>query len=620
VARIGLTSNEDMLCFSLILLWIFNFLHSGPGNSSYSRKAQMIRRPILLLSSKTSSAYFSSLSSTLRMNSRKRATPDSFPTNISPALMPKSRSIASSTTLAAATAENEQQYRPLVIVIAGPTAVGKSDVASKLCSSPVASDIYNSHRSSQTSHYKTNATTNANRGHIVSADSVQAYRGVDIGANKPTLEEMERTPHHLINLVDPPTDSKAASYNAADWMRDATYVIRELSLTYDDLDENEIENLDADAILRRQSIDAYLQQTLDGASVDKRQPILPVVVGGTMMYLNWFVHGRPDATRPTNEAIERAAAKIDSFREIQRSDGVDEDEESLDAAAWKDASTYVSSLGPVFEKRVKKLQGKDWYRLRRLLEVAYTISSEKMKKGGDEKITEDDVLKNLTEEEVYTGIRSDSIKEQYDVRCFFLCPHDRMLHFATVDQRCEQMLERGLLRETTNLFVSGGLPDDSQVTRAIGYRQALEYLQRSDATNEDHESLVTFIDNFATATRQYAKKQMQWFRRDDDFVFVPVRMDCGKEERSSEAANIIAKMCKLSAASFEAELASPGGGDNVPLSAQTKIENELQGKKMKFFMSKRITLTEGSAEFLALLKEADACTKIVQDEMKSKVT
>mmetsp|Transcript_13360 Transcript_13360/g.20072 ORF Transcript_13360/g.20072 Transcript_13360/m.20072 type:complete len:605 (+) Transcript_13360:53-1867(+) len=604
-----------MLCFSpLILLWIFGFLHSGPAHS-YSRKAQMLR-PILLLPSKTSTAFFSSLSlpTTLRMNSRKRLKPDSF-SNHSISDMSNGRSTSSSTMAAASTAENEQQQKPLVIVIAGPTAVGKSDVASKICSSPIASDICNGHQNKHNAITKT-----ANLGHIISADSVQAYRGVDIGSNKPTVEEMERTPHHLVNVVDPPTDpSKAASYNAADWLRDATYVIRELSLNDDDLDEIELEDLDADSLLRKQSIDAYLQQTLGDASNDSRQPILPVVVGGTMMYLNWFVHGRPDAIRPTNEAIERAATKVDLFRQAHSSDGVDDDDESLDAAAWKDASTHVSSLGPVFEKRVQKLPGKDWYRLRRLLEVAYTISSEKMKKEGNENIAEDDVLKNLTDAEVYTGIRSGSLKDQYDVRCFFLCPHDRMLHFATVDQRCEQMLQRGLLRETANLYVRGGLPDDSQVTRAIGYRQALEYLQRSDAKNDDHESLAAFIDNFATATRQYAKKQMQWFRRDDDFVFVPVRMDCEKEERSSEAANIISNMCKLSAANFETELTSSDGEENVPLSAKTKIENELQGKKMKFFMSKRTVLSEGSENFLALLKEADECMKMVQ-EMKSKVS
>ena len=529
-----------------------------------------------------------------------------------------------SSALAVSTAHKQEEYKPLVIVISGPTAVGKSDVASKLCSTSIVSDLCSGHQKSYNINVCDNEITTAYCGHVVSADSVQAYRGVDIGANKPTLEEMEQTPHHLVNVVDPPTDpSKAASYNAADWLRDATYVIQKLSLTEDDdlEDTEKIDKLDVDALLRRQSIDLYLQKTLYSVS-DGRQPTLPVVVGGTMMYLNWMVHGRPDAIRPTEEAVERAATKVDSFRNLHDSNSNDQDDDSLsllDVAAWKNASEYVSSLGPVFEKRVEKLPGKDWYRLRRLLEVAYTISLEKMMKEDDKHNTEEDILENLTEAEVYTGIRSGSIKEQYDVRCFFLCPHDRMLHFETVDQRCEQMLLCGLLRETADLYVRGGLPDDSQVTRAIGYRQALEYLQRPGATNDDPKSLTSFIDNFAAATRQYAKKQMQWFRRDDEFVFVPVQMDYEKEKRSSAAASIISDMCKLSASEFEAELSKADDNGDASLSAKTKKENELQGKKMKFFISKRSVLSVGSEEFVSLLKEADECTKMVQEVMNSKV-
>lgn len=597
----------------------------GCPSNKVPRKSQMLR-PIGLLSSNSSAYVFCSfLSATFR--SRKRLKPTSHYSKnfFGPAFVMSENNRRSIESSALATDENEQQYRPLVIIIAGPTAVGKSDVASKLCSSSVASEISKGHQSSSRSNPNTNAVTTATRGHIVSADSVQAYRGVDVGANKPTMEEMTCTPHHLVNVVDPPTDpSKAASYNAADWMRDATYVIRKLTLTDninsnddndDGLDENDTANFDSETSLRRQSIDAYLKRTLDNGSVENnRLPILPVVVGGTMMYLNWIVHGRPDATNPTKTAIERAATKIDSFRvEQQNSDGVDDIDEAIDAAAWRDASSYVSSLGPVFRQRVNKLPGRDWYRLRRLLEVAYTISSDKMKNGDDANKTEKVILQQLTDAEVYTGIRSGSIKDQgYDVRCFFLCPHDRMLHFKTVDERCEQMLQRGLLQETASLYVRGGLPDDSLVTRAIGYRQALEYLQRPAATNGDHKCLANFIENFSTATRQYAKKQMQWFRRDDEFVFVPVRMDHGKEDRATEAANIIINMCKLSAADFEAELAPSYSDGNAPLSAQAKMENERQGKKMKFFISKRHILSEGSAEFLSLLKQADNCTRIVQ--------
>ena len=78
----------------------------------------------------------------------------------------------------------------LVVVIAGPTGVGKSEIAAKLCTEC--------------------------QGMIVSADSVQVYRGVQIGANKPTKEERAEVPHLLVDMVD-----ASDQYNAADWRRDA---------------------------------------------------------------------------------------------------------------------------------------------------------------------------------------------------------------------------------------------------------------------------------------------------------------------------------------------------------------------------------------------------------------
>ena len=457
------------------------------------------------------------------------------------------------------TDQQQQQHRPLVIVLAGPTAVGKSDVAAKLCSPEIASDIARGHYNASSTNNNDSTTTTIYRGHVISADSVQAYRGVDIGANKPTIEEMECTTHHLVNVVNPPSDpTKAASYNAADWMGDASYVIDKLvggSFNYinedigsDDINADNLNheidgvNIDDDSALhdRRVSINKALEQSV-AKSKNENEKILPVVVGGTMMYLQWLVHGRPDAIRPTEGAIKRAAEVIYTFQQdvessthdeiemIERNNSssdnrggpnetnTEQDEEN-DIAAWKAASTYVSSLGPVFAQRVEKLPGRDWYRLRRLLEVAYTIVSKKKKattknEGQDTaNKSEEEILLQLTEKEVYTGIRSGSLSDLgYDVRCFFLCPTDRMAHFHIVDERCEQMLLRGLLSETANLYASGGLPDDSQVTRAIGYRQTLEYLKRKSARPNDHEAFMSFIDNFATATRQYAKKQMQWY-------------------------------------------------------------------------------------------------------------
>jgi len=576
------------------------------------------------------------------------------------------------TAIMASLVANRPATHELVIVLAGPTAVGKSDVAAKLCSSIISSDIIRGHckstHSSTDNTKSISSTKNTYRGHVISADSVQAYTKVTIGANKPTLQEMKETPHHLVNVVNPPTattntddststKNKVNSYNAADWMNDARYVIEKLGCvptgnSNDDVEEeNESDGNveDEEALLRREAIDKAINQSLQESNSNDDKPIiLPVVVGGTMMYLNWLCHGRPDAIRPTEEAVQRAANVIDGFQRqgedmIESSssekvgmvegetsggktlDEEDDDKEKIaevkDIAAWKVASTYVTSLGPVFKQRVEKLPGRDWYRLRRLLEVAYTIATKKKEKAAN--ISEEEILQQLTEKEVYTGIRAGSLSDLgYDVRCFFLCPTDRMTHFHTVDERCEQMLLLGLLRETATLYVNGELPDESQVTRAIGYRQTLEYLKRPNAKSNDTKAFLAYIDVFATATRQYAKKQMQWFRRDDEFAFIPVQMDIDKSDRVDNAAQIISDMCKLNLTDYRAALSSdsiPPTDDNgaqsqqLQLSAQTKLDNELQGKTMKYFISKRVHLVDGSDELLKVLAEADECTKVVQE-------
>lgn len=76
------------------------------------------------------------------------------------------------------------------------------------------------------------------------------------------------------------------------------------------------------------------------------------------------------------------------------------------------------------------------------------------------------------------------------------------------------MVERGLLEETADLLASGVLDPASPPGRAIGYRQAIEYLQRPDVEYEEAEgrALKAFLEDFATATRRYAKQQMVWYR------------------------------------------------------------------------------------------------------------
>jgi tRNA dimethylallyltransferase len=429
--------------------------------------------------------------------------------------------------------------RPLVVIIAGPTAVGKSDVAAKVCA--------------------------RNRGVIVSADSVQAYRGVQIGANKPTREEMEATPHLLIDVAD-----ADKSYNAAEWTRDALHCIKSLSkhpsgglLTDDAPEEYTAE--------RWQSLDEAIRQARSVKNVSENDPLLPVVVGGTMMYVQWLVQGRPDALRPTETALQKALQVITEHQ--QKGD-------------WEGAVSKVSSMGTKFVQQIEKLSGRDWYRLRRILEVAYTVEEK-----GDESLIDG----------LYNGLRADKLDSfGFDVRCFFLCPTDRMVHSKVVDERCEQMIIKGLLEETVDLASSGQLPD--MATKAIGYRQTLEFVQAPIGKDLDESAFTHFLLEFTSATRRYSKRQMQWFRRDKDFVFVPVTSDGQKETRVEDAAVEIGRLLTLSREDFDSERL-----DSNSINEQTRQANEAQGKTMKTYQFSRRHLLADSKLLQETLERADAC-------------
>ncbi len=360
-------------------------------------------------------------------------------------------------------------------------------------------------------------------------------------------------------------------------------------------DDSVASNSDIDTKQRREIIEQFFEES----SVDNEE-ILPVIVGGTMMYLQWLVHGRPDAMKPSQEAIEKASSVITEY------------EKEND---WKGATEHVSSLGPLFEERVLKLPGKDWYRLRRTLEVAYTVLHDEDK---EEKI-----------KQLYNGQRQGGLdgSDEYDVRCFFLCPDDRMAHTAVVDSRCEQMICGGLLKETATLHSSGQLPEGGQQARAIGYRQTLDYLKRDKFVENDGQSFSEYLNDFTTATRRYAKKQMQWFRRDDKFLFVPVVLGEDSSTRVDNVVNTIIELCTKPREEYDKEIEPMndvkdkkiklGNAETTRMtkSQRTRQLNEAQGKSMKFYQPKRHYIIEGSNEHKLILEEADECTSLLRPDV-----
>jgi tRNA dimethylallyltransferase len=437
----------------------------------------------------------------------------------------------------------EKEKRNLVIVIAGPTGVGKSDVAARICQ-----DL---------------------KGFIISADSVQAYRHVQVGANKPSLEERKQTPHILIDVAD-----HTENYNAADWREDAIYSIQSL------LNQEHDKDVDSNHP-RKQAIDESIRQARKEKGYTKDEQLLPVVCGGTMMYLGWLCKGSPDAIRPTKDALSKAKEIVEDFQ--RKND-------------WEGAVEHVSSMGDVFQERCTGFCGLDWYRLRRTLEVALTVAEADNKDEMQEKL--------------YSGLRKGGLEDLgYDVRCFFLCPDQRMNHTKVIDQRCEQMLMKGLLKETADLVIAGTLPEMAK--KAIGYRQVLDYLNRENPGLNEEEEFNNFLAEFAAVTRRYAKQQMSWFRKDGGFMFVPVPSAAEKQERIAAATREVLRLCNLDRGAYDTELK-----DDDSLSAKTINNNEEQGKKMKYYHFDVQLLKAGTPELDQVLQEACECTQRIQSSKK----
>jgi tRNA dimethylallyltransferase len=528
--------------------------------------------------------------------------------------------------------------RPLVVVLAGPTASGKSDVAALLCR--CRGDGSRSGNDNDTSDDR-NAGIHQG-GIIVSADSVQAYRGVQIGANKPEIDEQKETPHILIDVAD-----CEESYNAADWMNDAMLTIEALVDPSSTTGATRKDGNSSSVGKRQAGVLQSIRDARNQKGYSSYQSLLPVVCGGTMMYMTWLVHGRPDAMRPSPTAVQKAKETIEAFQNgnfhsLQScdddggNDGVDKKttiQSNFDAAV-----NYVASFGSVFADRTQKFCGEDWYRLRRTLEIAFTCQEQQQENKNDnqqKEFRDGNDTSNEILDKLFTGEREGGLSSLgYDVRCFFLCPDDRMQHARIIDERCEQMILKGLLKETADLYLSGQLPEMAE--RAIGYRQTLDYLLADDSNDESNQNdddektdssseatlFDAYLNEFTTATRRYAKKQISWFRKDQDFIFVPVSLQLDKPTRIENATKIIERLCQLSRNEYvESELSpsssSPGSEETESMQLKKKIESQAKG--MKFYQFERHILKPDSDEYHAVLAEGIAQRQRIRRKKKRKI-
>lgn len=283
---------------------------------------------------------------------------------------------------------------PLLVVILGPTASGKTALSLSLAEKF--------------------------HGEIVNCDSVAMYREFDIGTAKPSLAERARAPHHLFDCVDPAQDMTAGEYS-----RQARQVLGEI----------------------------------------KSRGHLPIVVGGTGLYLRALLEGLftgPERSEELRERLRQRAARRGS-QYLHR---------------------ILSRLDLV---TAQKIHPNDAPKLIRAIEVCLSSRrkmSEMWQQGRDS----------------LAGFR---------IRRLGLDPKRAAL-YTRINQRAKEMFEQGLVEETKRLLDRYGT--SARPLGSLGYRQAVEFL-RGDLTREQA------LQTIQQAHRNYAKRQMTWFRREPEVMW-----------------------------------------------------------------------------------------------------
>lgn len=278
-----------------------------------------------------------------------------------------------------------------VVVIVGPTAVGKTKTGIELAK--------------------------AFDGEIVSGDSVQVYRGMDIGSAKVTKEEAEGIPHHLIDICDPDDAMSVAMFQQ----------------------------------LARAAIDDIYARGK-----------LPIIVGGTGLYIRSILYDYEFVERPVDEALRE---ELERLAEVEGREALHQ---------------RLVQLDP---ERAATIHPNNVRRVVRALEVAMQ---------GDTQTTDS------------------APSEHYDYLLFILHA-DREILYDRINQRVDAMMEAGLVEEIERLLALGYR--DTQAMQAIGYKEVIPFI-------DGNISKEKATDLLKQHTRQFAKRQLTWFRHQFDGIWV----------------------------------------------------------------------------------------------------
>lgn len=289
--------------------------------------------------------------------------------------------------------------KPKVIVIGGPTASGKTALSIFLAK-------------------KIN-------GEIISADSMQIYKDMNIGTAKPTVEEMDGIKHYLIDCVSP-----SVRYSVADFKKDATNAIEDI--------------------------------------LEKGKT--PIIVGGTGLYIDSLIYG-----------IDYNEMQVDlEYRAY------------LENLAEEKGLEYLYDLAKnIDEQAMSKISVNDKKRICRVLEVYKSTGK--------------------TKTELEKESRQKDVK--YDFKVFAI-DMERQILYDRINKRVDLMIEAGLIDEVNDLIKK--YPDMPTAMQGLGYKEVVQYFEKK-CTKEE------MIEKIKQESRRYAKRQLTWFRRNKDIVWLDAK-------------------------------------------------------------------------------------------------
>jgi tRNA dimethylallyltransferase len=313
---------------------------------------------------------------------------------------------------------------PCPVLIAGPTAVGKSEIALRLAEQL--------------------------GGEIISADSMQVYRGLDIGTAKPSPADRARVPHHLLDICN-----LTESFDAALFARLAHRAVAEI----------------------------------------QSRGLVPILCGGTGLYFKAFLDGLGET--PPADAKLRAALEAAPLEKL------------LEELRERDPAAY------------EKIDKKNPRRVIRAVEVI--------------RLTGKPFSKQRADWVTHHASRLAASKRSEDgithhLYCFTRQPADLR---ARINTRVDAMFTRGLVDETRELL-KRGLAENKTAMQAIGYRQVVEHLRGERPLKET-------IELVKIRTRQFAKRQLTWFRAQPGAQWLELKPDDSPEKWLPEISRAIRK-------------------------------------------------------------------------------